>query len=129
MDACLFTVSDQPWLRGETILALLEVFLKEGKGIACVEYDGKLGNPCVFSERYYGELMGLEGDVGGKRVVVRNRKDVAVMRVVDGREVMDVDVATDAGEVPSGVRHLEFSSGSERLLAITLRFLYVQVHK
>lgn len=26
---------------------------------------------------------------------------------------------TDAGEVPSGVRHLEFSSGSERLLAIT----------
>ena len=23
MDACLFTVSDQPWLRGETILALL----------------------------------------------------------------------------------------------------------
>lgn len=37
--------------------------------------------------------MGLEGDVGGKRVVVRNRKDVAVMRVVDGREVMDVDVA------------------------------------
>ena len=60
--------------------------MKEGKGIACVEYDGKLGNPCVFSERYYGELMGLEGDVGGKRVVVRNRKDVAVMRVVDGRD-------------------------------------------
>lgn len=30
--------------------------------------------------------MGLEGDVGGKRVVVRNRKDVAVMRVVDGRK-------------------------------------------
>ena len=51
------------------------------------------GRATVFSERYYGELMGLEGDVGGKRVVVRNRKDVAVMRVVDGREVMDVDVA------------------------------------
>ena len=57
MDACLFTVSDQPWLRGETILALVGVFLREGKGIACVEYGGKLGNPCVFSERYYGELF------------------------------------------------------------------------
>ena len=56
---------------------------------------GKLGNPCVFSERYYGELMGLEGDVGGKRVVVRNRGDVAIMRVVDGMEVMDVDVMAD----------------------------------
>ncbi len=29
---------------------------------------------------------------------------------------------TDAGEVPSGVRHLEFNSGSERLLAITYAF-------
>lgn len=95
MDACLFTVADQPWLRGETILALVGVFLREGKGIACVEYEGKLGNPCVFSERYYGELMGLEGDVGGKRVVVRNRGDVAIMRVVDGMEVMDVDVMVD----------------------------------
>ena len=92
MDACLFTVSDQPWLRGETILALVGVFLREGKGIACVEYGGKLWNPCVFSERYYGELMGLEGDVGGKRVVVRNRGDVAVVRVVDVKEVLDVDV-------------------------------------
>lgn len=95
MDACLFTVADQPWLRGETILALVGVFLREGKGIACVEYEGKLGNPCVFSERSYGELMGLEGDVGGKRVVVRNRGDVAIMRVVDGMEVMDVDVMAD----------------------------------
>ena len=95
MDACLFTVADQPWLRGETILALVGVFLREGKGIACVEYEGKLGNPCVFSERYYGELMGLEGDVGGKRVVVRNRGDVAIMRVVDGMEMMDVDVMAD----------------------------------
>ena len=40
-------------------------------------------------------MMGLEGDVGGKRVVVRNRGDVAVMRVVDGMEVMDVDVMAD----------------------------------
>ena len=36
--------------------------------------------------------MGLEGDVGGKRVVVAHRGDVAVMRVVDGMEVLDVDV-------------------------------------
>ena len=95
MDACLFTVADQPWLRGETILALVGVFLREGKGIACVEYEGKLGNPWVFSERYDGELMGLEGDVGGKRVVVRNRGEGAIMRVVDGMEVMDVDVMAD----------------------------------
>lgn len=92
MDACLFTVSDQPWLRGETILALVSEFLKAGKGIGCVEYEGKLGNPCVFSRKYYGELMELTGDVGGKRVVVAHRGDVVVVDVENGREMLDVDV-------------------------------------
>ena len=91
MDACLFTVADQPWLRWETVFGLVDVFLRDGKGIACVEYDGKTGNPCVFSKRYYGELMKLSGDVGGKRVVVAHRWDVAVMKVEDGREMVDVD--------------------------------------
>ena len=91
MDACLFTVADQPWLRWETVFGLVDVFLRDGKGIACVEHDGKTGNPCVFSKKYYGELMELSGDVGGKRVVVAHRGDVAVMKVEDGREMVDVD--------------------------------------
>ena len=93
MDACLFTVADQPWLRWETVFGLVDVFLRDGKGIACVEHDGKTGNPCVFSKKYYGELMELSGDVGGKRVVVAHRGDVAVMKVEDGREMVDVDFA------------------------------------
>ena len=35
--------------------------------------------------------MKLSGDVGGKRVVVAHRWDVAVMKVEDGREMVDVD--------------------------------------
>lgn len=100
MDACLFTVADQPWLRWETIFGLVGVFLREGKGIACVEHDGKTGNPCIFSKEYYGELMKLSGDVGGKRVIVAHRGDVAVMGVDDGWEMRDVDVV----EVADGRR-------------------------
>lgn len=92
-DACLFTVSDQPWLRGETVLELIELFLREGKGIACVEHSGKTGNPCIFSRKYFGELMELEGDVGGKRVIRKHREDTAVLEVLDERELTDVDVA------------------------------------
>lgn len=102
MDACLFTVADQPWLRWETVFGLVDVFLRDGKGIACVEHDGKTGNPCVFSKKYYGELMELSGDVGGKRVVVAHRWDVAVMKVEDGREMVDVDFAD--GTSPADVR-------------------------
>ena len=66
----LFTVADQPWLRWKTVFGLMDVFLRDRKGIACVEHDGKTGNPCVFFEKVYEELMKLSGDVGGKRVVV-----------------------------------------------------------
>ena len=35
--------------------------------------------------------MELSDDVGRKRVVVAHRGDVAVMKVEDGREMVDVD--------------------------------------
>ena len=89
----MFTVSDLPWLRGETVLELIELFLREGKGIACVEHSGKTGNPCIFSRKYFGELMELEGDVGGKRVIRKHREDTAVLEILDERELTDVDVA------------------------------------
>ena len=55
MDACLFTVADQPWLRWETVFGLVDVFLRDGKGIACVEYDGKTGESlCFFEEVLWG---------------------------------------------------------------------------
>lgn len=91
MDACLFAVSDQPWLCGKTILDLIQVFIREGKGMACVEHDGKTGNPCIFSEKYFEELLKLEGDTGGKRVITGHRRDVAVMKITNRQEIMDID--------------------------------------
>lgn len=52
---------------------------------------GRPGIPVFFRKKYYEELMKLSGDVGGKRVVVAHREDVAVMKVEDGREMVDVD--------------------------------------
>ena len=90
-DACLFTVADQPWLTADTILRLVDTFLKEKKGIACVSTKGKTGNPCIFSRKYYPELMKLTGDVGGKHVITAHRRDTAIFPVLDGRELTDLD--------------------------------------
>lgn len=90
-DACLFTVSDQPWIEEETILALIRLFLSGGKGMACVSFQGKLGNPCIFSSRNFGELSSLTGESGGKAVLRLHRKDAEVLKVRDGRELVDVD--------------------------------------
>ena len=46
--ACLFSVADQPWLKAETVMKLVKLFLDSGKGIACLSENGVPEIP-VFS--------------------------------------------------------------------------------
>ena len=90
-DAVLFTVSDQPWLTSETICELIHVFLNTSKGIACVSCQGKMGNPCIFDRKYYNELLSLEGDKGGKKVIMKHLDDTQIYEIETGRELEDID--------------------------------------
>ena len=90
-DAVLFTVSDQPWLTSETICELIHVFLNTSKGIVCVSCQGKMGNPCIFDRKYYNELLSLEGDKGGKKVIMKHLDDTQVYEIEEGRELEDID--------------------------------------
>lgn len=90
-DAVLFTVSDQPWLTSETICELIHVFLNTSKGIACVSCQGKMGNPCIFDRKYYNDLLSLEGDKGGKKVIMKHLDDTQIYEIEAGRELEDID--------------------------------------
>ena len=89
--ACLFTVSDQPWLTAETIVDLVRKFLSEHKGMACTLLGAKTGNPCIFSRKYYQELMEITGDKGGKQIINRHPDDVTYLEMKDARELVDID--------------------------------------
>ena len=90
--ACLFTVSDQPWLTTETIVNLVHKFQSEQKGMACTILNNKTGNPCIFSRKYYQELQEITGDKGGKQIINRHPEDVAYLEIEDAKELVDVDV-------------------------------------
>ena len=90
-DACLFTVSDQPWLEADTVVALIELFENEKKGMACIRWNGKTGNPCIFGQKYYEELMEISGDKGGKKIIKKHPEDVAYLQIRNAREVQDAD--------------------------------------
>ena len=89
--ACLFTVSDQPWLTAETISDLVHKFLAEHKGMACTLLGARTGNPCIFSRKYYQELMEITGDKGGKQIINRHPDDVTYLEMKDARELVDID--------------------------------------
>ena len=65
------------WLTSETIYELLQAFLESKKAAACVSYQDKMGNPCIF-RKYYGELLALEGDKGGKKVLMKHLEDTCI---------------------------------------------------
>lgn len=89
--ACLFAVSDQPWLTTETIVNLVHKFQSEQKGMACTILNNKTGNPCIFSRKYYQELQEITGDKGGKQIINRHPEDVAYLEMKDARELVDID--------------------------------------
>ena len=50
-----------------------------------------MGNPCIFSKKYYEDLLSLEGDKGGKRVIMKHLEDTCIYEVNDAREFEDID--------------------------------------
>lgn len=90
--AVCFAVCDQPYLRHETMEMLVRGWKQSGQGIGCLSHQGELGNPAVFSVDYRQELLALEGDVGGRRVIRRHLDDLFLCEVEDGKELVDVDI-------------------------------------
>ena len=75
-----------------TIRQLITLLKTSGKGIACVSCEGKLGNPCIFTKKYYDSLLSINGDKGGKAVITAHRDDTVVLKVNDVKELTDMDV-------------------------------------
>lgn len=90
----LYAVADQPGMRPERIAAFLREFAVSGKGIGCMECEGRRGNPAVFRGRYRGELLRLTGDRGGSQLMKRYPEEVWTF-AAEASELEDVDTWED----------------------------------
>ena len=95
LDGILFMVCDQPWLTKETVGRMLTQF---EKGILSLSYNGRSGNPVLFSKDYFEELMTLEGDVGGRQVMNRHKAEIYYLEIFNERELRDVDRREELNE-------------------------------
>lgn len=91
----LFGVCDQPYVSLESLERLVNDYLNEEEKIACLSYEGEMGNPVVFHPDYKKELLALTGDVGGKKVVKRHMEEVFLVEVKQKRELFDIDEKQD----------------------------------
>ena len=51
-DYVMFMVCDQPYMKFFTLKNFLEEFFNQSKGIGVLFFKERLGNPCVFSNKY-----------------------------------------------------------------------------
>ena len=85
----VFMTADQPLLTAETLQRLTAQYA--GRPIiAAAAHDGKRGNPCQFSRELFPELLALEGDVGGARVI-KAHPELLQLVEVPAVELLDCD--------------------------------------
>ena len=79
----LYMVADQPLLRQETVLRIVQDWRQHPGCIVGAAHNGHRGNPCLFPARFFPELCALEGDRGGSSVIRRHED---ALRLVEAAE-------------------------------------------
>ncbi|OQB25474.1 MAG: Nicotine blue oxidoreductase [Firmicutes bacterium ADurb.Bin182] len=90
-DAVMFMVADQPWLQKSTVRGLVETYKKEPGTIVAPCFGKRRGNPVIFPNEIFDELSGVEGDFGGKTVIMAHTDKLRLMPIMNEDELNDVD--------------------------------------
>lgn len=89
-DAILYMVSDQPLLDRQSVARVVTAWSAQPDRIAAAAHDGKRGNPCIFPQALFPELMQLQEDHGGNTVIRRHPERLLLVEVAQ-QELTDVD--------------------------------------
>lgn len=90
----LFGVCDQPGLKISTIQKIWNASVVKPGKIICAGCKGQPGNPVLWPKEYFGELLKLEGDAGGRAVMRKYPGQIFVVEA-DENELKDVDCKED----------------------------------
>ena len=96
----LIALADQPFIPPEVMNELIDQFAEGTMGIVLPVYQGQRGHPVILDrKRYEAELLGLQGDVGGKELVRNHPEDVLEVVVSSKGVLIDIDAPGDYQEI------------------------------
>lgn len=91
----MFFLGDQPFIETRDINTLIDHFRRfRDKIIVPVNYEGR-GNPVIFPEKYFDEIMSIEGDQGARKLIDKYESDVVFVEVHDSKIQFDIDTKDD----------------------------------
>ncbi len=98
IDAVIMMLGDQPTVQPGLIDRLIERFNATGAPIVRPSYNDGPGNPVLFAKDLFPDLNRVTGDLGA-RDLIRARKDVVDVLVIDQPMPPDVDSEADYAEL------------------------------
>lgn len=96
-DYYMFAVADQPYLKSQSVIKLIDKVLENKgnmKSVFSLRCRDTVGNPCVFHSSLIPQLLSLEGDKGGRSVA--KKYDCVYVDIADERELMDIDILSNS---------------------------------
>ncbi len=91
-EAVLVVLGDMPMISSECLERLVTSLDPEGGCEICVPvYDGKWGNPVLWSRRFFQEMMHLDGDHGARHLLYKHAEVVKEVEMPDAGVLMDFD--------------------------------------
>lgn len=95
IEAALLVLADQPGLTPAALKAVVAAYHASRAPIVAPYYEGRRGNPVLFARALFTELGQVEGDQGGRALLVRYEQDVARVDLDDAAILLDVDTRQD----------------------------------
>lgn len=92
---CMFSVCDQPLLSQESIRRLADEFCANPDRIAALSYADHRGNPVIFPKSLFPQLLALQKDQSGGKVILANEELLTLVPAQSELEMMDIDSAED----------------------------------
>ena len=91
-DGVIVCLGDMPQVDAGLIDKLIAAFDPERGALVVVPtFDGKRGNPVVWSRRFFHDLMGIQGDIGARYLIGSYAEAVAEVPVAGEAALTDVD--------------------------------------
>ncbi len=91
-EAAIVCLGDMPQVTSALIDRLIAAFDPERNALVVLPtFDGKRGNPVLWSRRFFPELMALEGDVGARHLIGAYPEVVTEVPVENAAAMADID--------------------------------------
>lgn len=100
----IVTVCDQPFISASLFKELYQTQAESTKHIVASSYADTLGTPVLFTQKFFDELMQLQGDEGAKKILKKYSSDVASTEFPQGE--IDIDTQRDYNDLVDKQKHI-----------------------